>query len=164
MRKFFLTFGYVGCIKYAPGTFGTIAAIPFAMLVLFYIGDQTLFLLAIFLGVVGISEINKYEQITNTHDDKSIVIDEVAGVFFALSIYHSGIVGFLLSVIFFRVFDILKPSIIGKVDKKVKGGLGVMLDDVLAGFFAGLLSHIICQSLLKIDSLNDIKIFSISLL
>ena len=54
-------------------------------------------------------------------------------------------------VMFFRIFDITKPSIIGKIDKKTKGGLGVMLDDMLAGLFAGLLSAVIYGFLLKFD-------------
>lgn len=161
MRKFFLTFGYTGCSKYAPGTVGTIAALPFAFLILYYLSVETLFLLAIFFGVVGVFEINKQEEQTGIHDDKSIVIDEVVGVFVALSLYHSGVVGFLLSAVFFRFFDIAKPSIIGKIDKNVKGGLGVMLDDVVAGAFAGLLSHIVCHIYLMY--FNNAKIFNISL-
>lgn len=161
MRKFFLTFGYSGCIKYAPGTMGTLAALPFALLILHFANEDTLFLAALFFGVVGVNEINKYEQITQTHDDKSIVIDEVVGVFIALAICHHGILEILLSVIFFRVFDITKPSIIGRIDKRVKGGLGVMLDDVVAGFFAGFLSYMICHFGAKYTGLDifGIKLF-----
>ena len=83
------------------------------------------------------------------HDDKSIVIDEVAGVWLALSLSSSTWFSFLLSVIFFRIFDIFKPSIIGRIDRNVKGGLGVMGDDIVAGIFAGLLSAICYGVVLK---------------
>lgn len=91
---------------------------------------------------------------TGIHDDKHIVIDEVAGVFLACAIAASvenSIVNFVLAFVLFRLFDITKPSIIGKIDKKVKGGLGVMLDDMLAGLFAGLLSAVIYGFLLKFN-------------
>lgn len=55
----------------------------------------------------------------------------------------------MLSVLFFRAFDILKPSVIGRIDKNVKGGLGVMGDDMVAGLFAGLLSAICYEALVR---------------
>lgn len=146
MRKLFLTFFYSGLSPLAPGTCGSIAALLPAYIVLFYLGPTTLFLLSILLFVVAIKPINEYEKETNKHDDKSIVIDEVAGVFLACAISGANIYTFFLSFVFFRVFDITKPSVIGKVDKKCKGGLGVMGDDMLAGLFAGLLSSI-CHGL-----------------
>ncbi|MCR2088230.1 phosphatidylglycerophosphatase A, partial [Campylobacter upsaliensis] len=64
---------------------------------------------------------------------------------------ENSLLNFVLAFIFFRFFDITKPSIIGKIDKKVKGGLGVMLDDMLAGLFAGLLCAVIYGFLLKFN-------------
>ena len=84
------------------------------------------------------------------HDHGSIVIDEVAGVWLAISISGATAVQFALSVLFFRAFDIWKPSVIGRIDKNVKGGLGVMGDDMLAGLFAGLLSAICYEAVTKI--------------
>ena len=84
------------------------------------------------------------------HDHGSIVIDEVAGVWLAISISGATAVQFALSVLFFRVFDIWKPSVIGRIDRNVKGGLGVMGDDMLAGLFAGLLSAICYEAATKI--------------
>ncbi|EFB6096778.1 phosphatidylglycerophosphatase A, partial [Campylobacter coli] len=63
----------------------------------------------------------------------------------------NSLLNFFMAFVFFRIFDITKPSIIGKIDKKTKGGLGVMLDDMLAGLFAGLLSAVIYGFLLKFD-------------
>lgn len=149
MQKLFLTFFYSGCVNKAPGTFGTIAALIPAFFILKYLGSQTLFLLSILIFIMSIKIIDDYENKTKIHDDKHIVIDEVAGVFLALSICGDNVFSFLLSFLLFRFFDITKPSIIGKIDQKVKGGFGVMLDDMLAGLFAGLFCAVIYGILLK---------------
>ena len=70
---------------------------------------------------------------------KEIVIDELIGVWIAIIIAHDNYIQIILALIYFRVFDILKPSIIGRADK-IKGSKGVILDDALAGFFGGLSS------------------------
>ena len=135
-----MTFFYSGRSPVAPGTMGSLVAIPPALLVLHYLPPSTLFLLALFITLVAIREINVYEKQSNTHDDKKIVIDEVAGMWVALSLSGFSIAQVVLSFVFFRLLDIYKPSYIGKIDKNVKGGLGVMGDDLLAGVLAGLLS------------------------
>lgn len=147
MQKLFLTFFYTGLSPKAPGTVGTLAGALVAFVILLFLPSQTLFLASFLLFAVSIGVINRYEEQTGLHDDKSIVIDEVAGIWLALSISSFTLVQFVLSVAFFRLFDITKPSVIGRVDRGVKGGLGVMGDDMLAGFFAALLSAI-CHSLL----------------
>lgn len=162
MQKIFLTFFYSGCSNVAPGTCGTAAAMIPAFLILRYLSVETLFLASILIFVVAIGIINDYEKATNTHDDKHIVIDEVAGLFLAASFsawVANTIFALVLAFVFFRLFDVIKPSIIGKVDKNVKGGLGVMGDDMLAGLFAGLLSAIIYGIGLKLNLLQwDIEL------
>ncbi|MDX2323571.1 phosphatidylglycerophosphatase A [Campylobacter hepaticus] len=162
MQKLFLTFFYSGCTKKASGTFGTTAALIPAFFILKYLGISTLFLLSILIFIISIRIIDDYEKQTGIHDDKHIVIDEVAGVFLACAIAASAensIINFIMAFILFRFFDITKPSLIGKIDKKVKGGLGVMLDDMLAGLFAGLLSSIIYGFLIRFNLLIwDIKL------
>jgi phosphatidylglycerophosphatase A len=114
---------------------------------------STLFLLALFISVDAIKQINIYEKEVGTHDGKEIVIDELAGMWITLSV--AGVTSstdyllFLLSFIFFRLFDIFKPSIIGKIDKKVEGGLGVMGDDIVAGIFAGLTTALTYQIIMN---------------
>ncbi|TEY03058.1 phosphatidylglycerophosphatase A [Campylobacter sp. US33a] len=151
MIKFYVTFFYSGCVKKAPGTFGTLAALIPAFFILKYLGITTLFLLSFLIFFVSIKIIDEYEKQSGIHDDKHVVIDEVAGVFLALAICGNTLFTFILSFILFRIFDITKPSIIGKIDKKTKGGLGVMLDDMLAGAFAGLLCAIIYGVMMKFD-------------
>ena len=156
MRKFFLTLGYSGLSKYAPGTVGSFVALLIGAFLLNYLpsseaisAESTLFLLSILITLIAVKEINKYEAESNTHDDKSIVIDELVGMWIALSISGATLTQMVLSFIFFRYFDIKKPSIIGKVDREVKGGWGVMGDDVLAGIFGGILSALVYMVLTK---------------
>lgn len=159
MQKIFLTFFYSGCMKKAPGTFGTIAALIPAFFILKYLGVQTLFLLSVLIFLVSIRIIDDYEEKSGIHDDKHIVIDEAAGVFLALAICGQSLFTFIFSFIMFRIFDIKKPSIIGKIDKKVKGGLGVMLDDMIAGAFAGLFCAVVYGFLLRFELITwDIKL------
>jgi len=164
MNKFFLTLGYSGLAPFAPGTVGTLVSLPFGMLILIYFDAYTLFLATTLISIIAIKQINKYEEITGTHDDKSIVIDELAGMWFALSVAPAISVGMgeiidlengfliqsILSFALFRYFDIRKPSIIGRIDRETKGGIGVMGDDIIAGFAAGITSSVIWQVVLKL--------------
>ncbi len=99
---------------------------------------NTLFLGAVFIGLIAIAQIDKEEEETNIHDSSYIVIDELVGMWLAMAISGLSLAGVVLSFIFFRIYDITKPSLIGKIDKEVKGGLGVVADDALAGVLAGL--------------------------
>lgn len=99
---------------------------------------NTLFLGAIFVGLIAIAQIDKEEEETKRHDSSHIVIDELVGMWLAMAISGLSLAGVILSFIFFRIYDITKLSLIGKIDKEVKGGLGVVADDALAGVLAGL--------------------------
>ncbi len=164
MNWFFITVGYSGLAPKAPGTVGTLVSLPLGMLILIYLDAQILFLAAALISVIAIKEINKYEAKSKIHDDKRIVIDELAGMWFALSVAPAMSVGMgevltfdngfliqaVLSFALFRYFDIAKPSIIGRIDREVPGGLGVMGDDIIAGFAAGITSSLIWQGILQI--------------
>jgi len=141
MRKLFLTLFYSGLSPKAPGTVGSFVALIMGMFALEILNVSNLFLIAIFITIVSIKQINIYEEEVGAHDGKEIVIDEFVGMWLALSIANvptgGWIMGFL-AFIYFRIFDIWKPSIIGRIDKNVKGGWGVMGDDVIAGILAGI--------------------------
>lgn len=143
LKKGFLTLFFSGLSPIAPGTIGTLVALPFAWAISHYIAPSTLLLSALLLSAIAIKIINAYEKQGLSHDRSEIVIDELAGVWISISMIGNSLFALMLSFILFRIFDIWKPSIIGKIDKKTKGGLGVMGDDLLAGFFAGLLGLII---------------------
>jgi len=140
MREFFLYGLNSGLLPKAPGTWGSIVGGVIGYFILLYLPQSTLFLLAILITLIAVKEINIYEKETSIHDDKRIVIDEIAGMWVAMSLAGGSILATILSFIYFRILDIKKPSIIGKIDEKVDGGWGVMGDDLVAGIFAGIMS------------------------
>lgn len=154
--KLFVTFFGVGLLRPAPGTWGSVAGWCVGICILGFLSPTTLFLACILLSLLGISAVNSYENITKSHDASHIVIDEVAGVWLALAICGQTAIQAVLALVLFRIFDITKPSIIGIIDKKAKGGLGVMGDDVVAGFVAGVFTAMIYALLPKLGiELND---------
>jgi len=148
LQKLFLSFFGSGYAPFAPGTVGTFASIPLGLLIIYYLGLESLFMLTFAITIIGIVEVNKYETTSSSHDESWIVIDETAGIWLTMVISFYGISQFqnipylytlatISSFFLFRLFDIWKPSTIGWIDKNLQGGLGVMLDDTLAGFAAG---------------------------
>ncbi|WRA71555.1 phosphatidylglycerophosphatase A [Helicobacter pylori] len=137
LRTCFLTLFFSGYSKKAPGTIGSLVALLLGLPVLIF-SANTLFLGAIFIGLIAIAQIDKEEEETKRHDSSYIVIDELVGMWLAMAISGLSLAGVVLSFIFFRIYDITKPSLIGKIDKEVKGGLGVVADDALAGVLSGL--------------------------
>ena len=142
LRKFFLTVGFSGLSPKAPGTVGSFVSLIIGLFLLEFLHVSTLFLLALLITLIAIKQIDIYEKEVGMHDGKEIVIDELAGMWITLAIcgINSSNILFMapIAFIFFRLFDIWKPSFIGKIDRDVKGGLGVMGDDVLAGIAAGI--------------------------
>ncbi|WP_187865255.1 phosphatidylglycerophosphatase A [Helicobacter pylori] len=137
LRACFLTLFFSGYSKKAPGTIGSLVALLLGLPILIF-SANTLFLGAVFVGLIAIAQIDKEEEETKRHDSSYIVIDELVGMWLAMAISGLSLAGVILSFIFFRIYDITKPSLIGKIDKEVKGGLGVVADDALAGVLAGL--------------------------
>jgi len=160
LQKLFLTFFGAGLSPKAPGTIGTLASLPVGLVILYYLGIETLFTLTIAITIIGIFEINKYEKTTGLHDQQHIVIDEAVGMWLSLMIAYATattmpytyaeILAILFSFAAFRLFDIWKPSTIGWIDRELKGGMGVMFDDVLAGFAGGLLASLVLMGIDKV--------------
>ncbi|GAA7960129.1 phosphatidylglycerophosphatase A [Helicobacter pylori] len=137
LRACFLTLFFSGYSKKAPGTIGSLVALLLGLPILIF-SANTLFLAAVLIGLIAITQIDKEEEESKIHDSSYIVIDELVGMWLAMAISGLSLAGVVLSFIFFRFYDITKPSLIGKIDKEVKGGLGVVADDALAGVLAGL--------------------------
>ncbi|GAA9666831.1 phosphatidylglycerophosphatase A [Helicobacter pylori] len=137
LRACFLTLFFSGYSKKAPGTIGSLVALLLGLPVLIF-SANTLFLAAVLIGLIAIAQIDKEEEESKIHDSSYIVIDELVGMWLAMAISGLSLAGVVLSFIFFRIYDITKPSLIGKIDKEIKGGLGVVADDALAGVLAGL--------------------------
>ncbi len=144
MRKLFLTVLYSGLSPKASGTLGSFISLFLGLALLQVVHESTLFLLSFLITAIAIKQIDLYEKEVGEHDSKEIVIDELVGMWLTLSICgitnENIIIMSALAFIFFRLFDIWKPSIIGKIDKNVKGGWGVMGDDLVAGVAAGVAS------------------------
>jgi len=132
----FLAFGLgSGASPKAPGTAGTLAAVP-----LWYLLAQTpltIYLLLV-LGafVIGIWLCGRTSRDLGVHDHGGIVWDEFVGYWITMIAVPVDWIWALAGFILFRLFDILKPWPIGPVDRRIHGGLGIMLDDVLAGIMA----------------------------
>jgi phosphatidylglycerophosphatase A len=142
----FLAFGFgSGLAKKAPGTLGTLAAVP----VYWLFAQTNIFvysLLTVAVTVGGIWICGVATEKLGEQDFGGIVWDEIAGYLITMWLvpftWQAMVLGFLL----FRVFDIIKPWPIKWVDQRVEGGFGVMLDDVLAGVFAGILVQLFIDS------------------
>ncbi|MBL4910765.1 MAG: phosphatidylglycerophosphatase A [Alteromonadaceae bacterium] len=134
----FLALGFgSGLAPKAPGTFGTLVAIPLVLL-LSSISSLYLAVIILLMSIAGIYICGKTAKDAGVHDHGAIVWDEIVGLMitmFAMPItWQSILVGFLL----FRFFDILKPWPISYLDKNCTGGFGIMIDDVVAGLAAWL--------------------------
>ena len=134
----FATFFYIGRIPLMPGTFGTLGAIP-VVLAFSWAGLYGYMALTFFLTLWSIRVVDQYEQITQDHDTKEVVIDEVLGflvtMFWLPHTWQSFAVAFLV----FRVLDIVKPFPIGMIDKRAQGGFGTVVDDLVAGVIANVI-------------------------
>jgi len=132
----FLAFGFgSGLAPKAPGTFGTLAAIPIYLL----IAQQTLWiylLITLIVSIAGIYICDKTSRDMGVHDHGGIVWDEIAGYLITMIAVPFSWTAVITGFVLFRLFDILKPWPISWLDKKVGGGLGIMLDDIVAGLFA----------------------------
>ena len=133
-----LAFGFgSGLAPFAPGTFGTLVAIPIYLLL------QPLSLpvyLAVLLALILLSIYicGESARQLNTHDHSGIVLDEICGYLVTMILVPSGWLWIILGFLLFRLFDIWKPWPINWLDRKVQGGLGIVIDDVLAGIFAAI--------------------------
>lgn len=134
---YFIAFGFgSGIAPFAPGTFGTLMAVPFYLL-LHYLLTPTayvVFTLLFIAATAWISDIVSKEL--KEHDHPGMCIDEFAGFFVTMIGAPTGWAWIFLGFALFRLFDIWKPWPISLIDEKVHGGFGMILDDVIAGLFA----------------------------
>lgn len=148
MMKLVATFFGVGYLRPAPGTWGSLAALPVAYLILSATNAWMLLNLTVFLFISGVIATRAVTEGQDDHDPSYVVIDEVVGQWIALLPVGFGAMragvevsvlwpGWIAAFVLFRLFDIWKPWLVGKADAR-NDALGVMLDDVVAGVFAAL--------------------------
>lgn len=144
----FISLGFgSGLMPKAPGTYGSLAALPICML-LVYQPWQVQIAVAVFTFFLGWYTSSVTEKAMGMHDNSAIVVDEFDGMFISIICFPAVWYYAILAFVLFRIFDILKPFPICMLDKRIGGGLGVMLDDVLAGLFALACAHVIFGILL----------------
>lgn len=127
-----------------PGTVGTLAAVPIWYL-FFLTGPYGYMVLTFFLVIAAIFICDYYERDLPTHDRPEIVIDEVAGFLITMTWLPFTLKYLVLGFILFRVLDIWKPQPIRYLNDKVKGGFGVVIDDVAAGLIANVILQFLTQ-------------------
>ena len=151
MRFFVLLFATglgTGYSPIAPGTMGTLVAVPAFLLlssIPFPLYELTLF--AFFFLATWLSD--NAERYFGKKDDGRIVIDEVMGFFLTMLWIPGTVLTVVIGFFLFRFFDIFKPFPIRHVERKCKGGWGVVLDDVLAGIYANIALHIIVSLIVR---------------
>mgnify|MGYP001420897584 CR=1 FL=1 len=144
------TLGGIGMVPIAPGTFGSIAAWLIFVYLSHFISMINMIILTILLCILSIWICNQASKNLENKDHKSIVIDEFVGIWVALlpvlfvaNSQFERTVYALAALIFFRLFDILKPFPISYFDKNYKNGFGIVIDDVISGLIAIIPSYII---------------------
>ncbi|MDH5445761.1 MAG: phosphatidylglycerophosphatase A [Gammaproteobacteria bacterium] len=139
----FLSFGFgSGYMPFAPGTFGTLAAIP-VFLLLSQFSISTYVLISLGMALLGIVLCSYTSQALGVHDHSGIVWDEIVGYLITMFMVPATLMNIAIGFALFRLFDIWKPWPIRQLDKNIHGGLGIMLDDVIAGIFAAIILQII---------------------
>ncbi|HAT7868862.1 TPA: phosphatidylglycerophosphatase A [Legionella pneumophila] len=143
---YFIAFGFgSGLMSIAPGTWGTLAAIPLYLLMIN--AHWSIYLLWTALAfALGVWASDRVTEDLGVHDYKGIVWDEVVGYLLTMFLAPKGISWMLIGFILFRIFDIWKPQPIRMIDQRVHGGLGIMLDDVLAAVPAWCIMQILVWS------------------
>ncbi len=137
----FLAFGFgSGLSPWAPGTFGTLVAIPLWLL-LAQLPDWGYLLATLAVIAVGPWLCGRTSRDLGVHDHPGIVWDEIAGFLVTMILVPVSLATAVAGFILFRLFDIIKPWPIGWLDRRVPGGTGIMVDDILAAVYAGLLLH-----------------------
>ena len=124
-----------GLAPVAPGTFGTLSAIPLYLL-LSHLAPEQYGLLLFGMFLIGVHACSICERVSAMEDDSGIVWDEVVGFLMTMAFFKATFASVALGFVYFRFFDILKPWPIRILDRRVHGGFGVMIDDLIAGLFA----------------------------
>ncbi|MFN8945867.1 MAG: phosphatidylglycerophosphatase A [Pseudobdellovibrionaceae bacterium] len=137
------TFFYAGHSKYAPGTVGTLAALPLVWAILYW-GPFWQMVVTVLMIPLAIVASQVYEtDFQDGHDSSKIVIDEVVGFLVTMVWMPLTWQAFLVGFVLFRLLDIFKPFPISYLDKNVPGGAGVVVDDLLAGLIANVVMQIL---------------------
>ena len=132
----------VGHWPKSPGTWGTLVSLP-AVYVALHSGPVIYMLLVLALIVLSIKAAGVYQELHSKEDPSEVVIDEVVGIFVAMTWLPLTWQSFVLAFAIFRVLDIFKPFPIGYLDRKLKGGFGIVADDLAAGLITNIILQVV---------------------
>jgi len=136
------TVGGLGFCRPAPGTWGTLGALPIALMIYLW-GGMSAYIIAFFIFLaLGYIATKSFEKQSGSHDSKMIVIDELLGLWIALTpsffFGEVSVVHIAAAFVLFRIFDIIKPYPIRDFDRDIDGAVGVIADDIVAGQYAAI--------------------------
>ena len=143
---FLATGCYIGNISFAPGTFGSVLGLPLCFF-LSKIDFSIAVLLTLIFILFAIWIANEAEKIFNTEDPGCIVIDEIAGIILTLFGLPFNIFSVTAGFLVFRTLDIWKPYPIRLLENKFSGGIGIVLDDVVAGILSNLILRVFMKAI-----------------
>tara|TARA_Y100001970_G_scaffold294183_1_gene448089 strand:+ start:12409 stop:12900 length:492 start_codon:yes stop_codon:yes gene_type:complete len=129
----------LGFFPFAPGTIGSIVATILAWPISFYLGSLGLFIASILVILFGLCATHYYSKSSDTKDSPTIIIDEVGGQWLTLVLIPPDPIYYLIGFVLFRLLDVTKPWPINVIDSRMKGSIGVMLDDIIAGIISALI-------------------------
>ena len=132
-----------GLLPVAPGTWGSLAALPFAWAIATLLGQPALLIAAAIVFCIGWWAAAQVGRASGIADEGSIVIDEVAGQWLTLAAVPPSAAAYILGFLLFRLFDITKPWPARTAERTIPGGLGVMADDIVAGLYAAVLLYVL---------------------
>ena len=141
ISQLFSTLFFVGYVKWLPGTFGSFFSLIIIIFLHNIVNKNEFIILFICILLMAIICIKIYSKSVNNHDAKEIVIDEFLGIYLIIifsydfKIFNSEFVKIFMILLFFRIFDILKPFPANWIDKNMKNSYGVILDDIVAGIY-----------------------------
>ena len=139
---FFSTGFYSGYIPFAPGTFGTLTALPLCYLLsICSKGGGAVIIIAVILLAIWLADSS--EKLINKKDPGCIVIDEIAGMLVTMAGLPFNFITVAIGFVLFRVLDIFKPFPIRYLERKIPGGAGIVVDDIMAGIIANITLRII---------------------
>jgi len=141
ISQIFSTLFFIGYVKWAPGTFGSIFSLIIIIFLHNIVNKNEFIILFICILLIATICIKIYSKSVNKHDAKEIIIDEFLGIYLIIIcsynfiIFNNEFVKILLILLFFRIFDILKPFPANWIDKNLKNSYGIILDDIVAGIY-----------------------------
>lgn len=138
-----IAFGFgAGLSPIAPGTVGTLVALPFIMAMSF-LSLPIYIAITFFTIIIGTYAADWSSRDLKIHDHSGIVIDEIAGMMVVMLFVPINVLTLFEGFVLFRLFDIVKPWPINWLDRQIKGGIGIMVDDLLAALYAGVVLKLV---------------------